>query len=110
MADATAALEAARAVRDELAAEKQKVKTLEARLLAMQRAASESQRLAAEAQEALDAARRELFEETGVRSAELLGEARVSRKRKRRRVPTLLLPMPRALPSHASHHITTHLT
>ena len=58
--DATAALEAAKAVRDELALAHGKIKTLEARLLAMQRAASESQRLAAEAQEALELTRKEL--------------------------------------------------
>ena len=58
--DASAALEAAKAVRDELAQAHGKIKTLEARLLAMQRAASESQRLAAEAQEALELCRKEL--------------------------------------------------
>ena len=35
-------------------------------------------------EKALDAARRELFEETGVRSAEYLGEARFSESRPRR--------------------------
>ena len=60
MGDAIAALEAAKAVRDELTQAHAKIKTLEARLLAMQRAASESQRLAAEAQEALELTRKEL--------------------------------------------------
>jgi chromosome segregation ATPase len=65
MADANAALEAARGVRDELTAAHAKIKVLEARLLALQRAASESQRLAAEAQEALEATRRELAAASG---------------------------------------------